>query len=549
MAKSPSVTLTERDTSAFAVTTSSTVLAIVGYATKGPIATTTLVTSRSDFVEKFGNPSTTSPYASLAAYRAFNQTNQLLFYRVANTTTEGDSEAVQAERLIWSDGTTGDSNKIRVLMDQKGSALNGSYINVSTRTNPISGDSEHDIKFYYGTTLKETFLGASFFAGDTNFFETMINKDSDNGGSAWFSFDVHFYTSGDSIAWIGDGNYFIGQAAATGDADVGDTVPWASGDTWTHGRGDSAASQRYDYRAGQDGIPASGGDTLFTTALATTSQLANTELWDYHLLATPDSSAETVENAAISLCEYRKDCFYIADPPYNKTIANAINWHNGTASQGRTTALNTSYAASYWPWLKDYNSVAGEYVWAPPSVFVAEKLLEVDNNFGPWYAPAGDIRGKISAFDYEGSPSLAERDSMYGDLNALNPIVNFASKGLEIFGQKTLLRATTALNRINVRRMVIYAKKLIKVAMDGLVFEPHNADSWARATNLINSILEPIRQGNGLSDYKVTIDETTNTASLIQQSIMYGVIQLVPVGTIEIIELDIKINAAGTTIE
>ena len=176
-------------------------------------------------------------------------------------------------------------------------------------------------------------------------------------------------------------------------------------------------------------------------------------------------------------------------------------------------------------------------------------MLEVDNSYGPWYAPAGDLRGKISAFDYEGSPSLAERDTMYGDLNALNPIVNFASKGLEIFGQKTLLRATSALNRINVRRMVIYAKKLIKRAMDGLVFEPHNADSWARATNLINSILEPIRQGNGLADYRVTIDDTTNTASLIQQSIMAGTIQLVPVGTIEIIELDIQIQAAGTTIE
>jgi phage tail sheath protein FI len=96
--------------------------------------------------------------------------------------------------------------------------------------------------------------------------------------------------------------------------------------------------------------------------------------------------------------------------------------------------------------------------------------------------------------------------------------------------------------------MVIYAKKLIKIAMDQLVFEPHNSDSWARATNLINTILEPIRQNNGISDYRVTIDGTTNTASLIQQSIMSGVIQLVPVGTIEIIELDIKINAAGTAI-
>jgi len=547
MAKSPSITLTEKDASAYAVTTSSTVLAIVGYATKGLINTVTRVTSRSDFVEKFGTPPSTSPYSSLAAYRAFNQTNQILFYRVANITSEGDSEALAAERLVYNDGIAlGDSNVVRILMDEKGTANNGSYIEVSSRTNPISGDSEHDIKFYYGTTLKETFTGVTYYAGDTNFFETVINKDTDNGGSSWFSVDAYFPTAGDSTAWLIDGNYYIGISAPSGDAIPGDTLPWETGDTATGVDGDSVA---YDYRAGQDGIPTNGGDTILAAALATNAALANTELWDYHLLVVPDSSSEAVENSAISLAEFRKDCFFIADPPYNKTIANAVNWHNGTSAQGRTTALNSSYAAAYWPWLKDYNSVAGEYVWAPPSVFVAEKMLEVDNNFGPWYAVAGDVRGKIAAFDYEGSPSLAERDTMYGDLNALNPIVNFASKGLEIFGQKTLLRSASALNRINVRRMVIYAKKLIKTAMDGLVFEPHNADSWARATNLINAILEPIRQGNGLSDYRVTIDETTNTASLIQQSIMAGVIQLVPVGTIEIIELDIKINAAGTTIE
>ena len=542
MANSPSITLTEKNVSAYATTTSSTILAIVGYATKGLINTTTLVTSRTDFLEKFGTPSTTSPYSSLAAYRAFTQSNQILFYRVGDDS--GDSiSLIQAERIIGDIGSDGgDSFMAKIIMDEAGTALNGSYIITSSRVNPVSGDSDHDIKFYnVDGVLKETFTGVSYYSGDTNYWETMINKTVDNGGSGWFSVDVHFPSTGDSYSFVKSATYIIGRA------DGGDSKAFASGgDTWSADIGDS---YEYDFRAGVDGIPNTGGDTLFTTALATSADLANQELWNYHLLITPDTSASAVEDAAITLCEYRKDCFYIADPPYAKTIANAIAWHNGTGAQGRSTAFNTSYAAAYWPWLKDYNSVAGEYVWCPPSVFVAAKMLETDNNFGPWYAPAGDVRGKISAFDYEGSPSLSQRDTMYGDLNALNPIVNFASKGLEIFGQKTLLRGTTALNRINVRRMVIYAKKLIKTAMDALVFEPHNADSWARATNLINTILEPIRQDNGLSDYKVTIDATTNTASLIQQSIMAGIIQLVPVGTIEMIELDIKINAAGTTIE
>jgi phage tail sheath protein FI len=96
--------------------------------------------------------------------------------------------------------------------------------------------------------------------------------------------------------------------------------------------------------------------------------------------------------------------------------------------------------------------------------------------------------------------------------------------------------------------MVIYAKKLIKKAMDGIVFEPHNTDSWTRARNFITSILEPIRQASGLADYRVTIDDTTNTPDLIAQGIMKGIIKIVPMGTIEIIELTIQIQAAGTTI-
>ena len=305
----------------------------------------------------------------------------------------------------------------------------------------------------------------------------------------------------------------------------------------------------YDYRVGTDGIPTSGGSSLFVNAMSTSGYLANMEIYDFHVIITPDNGAESTQNAAVSLCEYRTDCFYVADPPFGLTYDEMADWHNGSGSHGRNTAINSSYAATYWPWLKDYNSTTSEYVWCPPSVFIAEKYIEVDRIYGPWYAVAGDTRGKIVAYDYETSPSFAQREVLYGDLNAVNPIVNFSTKGLEIYGQKTLLRATTALNRINVRRMIIYAKKLIKRAMDGIVFEPHNSDSWSRATNLINSILEPIRQANGLDDYKVTIDSSTNPADVIAQNIMRGTIQLVPVATIEIIDLTISIGQAGTTIE
>ena len=553
MAKSPSITIFEQDKSSYTVTSAQTILALVGYATKGTLNTVKSIASKSDFIKAYGNPSTTSPWGALTALRAFNQTGQVLFNRVGNLAA-GDSTTwlAYAERVIrgYKFNNNADSTKILFQAKEYGSALNGSYITFTQRSNPINGDSIYDFKYYYGGDLQETYPAISFKIGDSRFFPTLVNALPENGGSNWLSVSYKVW-SGDSrvraapsSATIGTvTTYYLGQSSGFGD--TRNARPWR-GDSWQSAR--PGLTTWYTFRAGQDGILLSSGDTLFANQLATSAALANQELWDYHILACPDNGNSAVADAGIALAEYRKDFLFLIDPPFGKTVTNVTAWHNGTGSQGRTTVLNSSYAATWWPWLKDYNPIAGQYVWSPPSTFIAEKLLEVDKNYGPWYAPAGDIRGKILAYDYETSPSLSDRETLYGDLNAINPIVNFAVKGLEVYGQKTLLRATTALNRLNVRRMVIYVKKLIKKAMDGIVFEPHNADSWARARTIINSILEPVRQGNGLADYKVTIDSTTNTPDLIAQSVMKGIIQLVPVGTIEIIELTMQIKQAGSSI-
>jgi hypothetical protein len=558
--KSPSITILEQDRSTYVTTTGVTLPAVVGYATFGPWSATgtpTLVTSKQEFIKLFGPPPTTAPWSSLAVYRAFNQTNQVLFTRVGASTGDSGIRLTYAERVLKG-GTkvgdsTGDSNRILIQAKQYGSAMNGSYITISYRSNPANpADSLMDWRFYYKGDLTETFTGLKWWSGDSlgRFYGTKLGPTitSDNGGSAYFSVRTKRY--GDSLKFkIPSGTYYIGvtDGADTRPAHVFAGDSWSI--VWTH------PTLAYDYRTGKDGVTTGGsyglasGDTLFTNVLSTSAALANQELYDYHVLSTPDNNSEAVANAAITLAEYRKDFMYVVDPPYGYAYTDVANWHNGTGSKGRTTAMNSSYAATYWPWLKDYNSTTGQYVWCPPSVFIMEKYCEVDARFGgPWMACAGDVRGKIAASDYERTPSLSEREVLYGDLNAINPIVRFISKGLEIYGQKTLLRATTALSRINVRRMVIYAKKLIKKAMDSIVFEPHNSDSWTRARNYITSILEPIRQAQGLSDYRVVIDDTTNTPDLIAQGIMKGVIKLVPMGTIEIIELTIQIQASGSTI-
>lgn len=414
---------------------------------------------------------------------------------------------------------------------EKGSSTNNVTVVKSSRLNPVDSSTVHKVEVYYGSTLKETFDEISLSTTSTDFFVTKINADPSNDGSEWIEVEYED-NDANNILTFSDGTYYLG-------VDQGSENEYTDGD----------AIGDYDFRIGTDGIPNSGGSSLFVTAMSTDGDLGNMEENDYHILITPDNGAETTQNAAVSLAEYRKDFIYIVDPPFGLEYDEVADWHNGSGSHGRNTAVNSSYASCYWPWLKDYNNDIGEYVWSPPSIFIAEKYMEVDRTYGPWYACAGDSRGKVIAYDYETSPSFIQREVLYGDFNAINPIVNFTTKGLEIYGQKTLLRTNSSLNRVNVRRMVIYAKKLIKRAMEGIVFEPHNADSWARATNLINAILEPIRQANGLDNYRVTIDDSTNTPDVIAQNIMKGIIKLVPVGTIEIIDLTITIYAAGTTIE
>lgn len=412
---------------------------------------------------------------------------------------------------------------------EKGSETNNVFIQKTSETNPATGEVLHAISVLYNDNVEETFTGLSLNESDDNFFVTAINNDPSNGGSAWIEVEYEDNDQ-DGVVDLDNGTYRLGDET--------------HGDAFSTGDGLSD----YGHRVGTDGVPSIGGAAMFADALSTDGDLANQELYDFHILVTPDNNSELTQSSAIDLAEFRKDFIYIVDPPFGLSYNQVTEWHNGQGGFGRSVALNSSFAATYWPWLKENNPATREQIWSPPSVFLAAKYMEIDRRFGPWLAVAGDTRGRVVAFDYETSPSKPQRDFIYGGLNAVNPVVNFTSKGLIIYGQKTLLRQTTALNRVNVRRMLIYVSKLIRKAMEGMVFEPHNPASWDRAANMVNAILDPVRQEGGIDDYRVTIDASTNTQDVIQQGIMKGIIQIVPVGTIEVIDLTVTLLSPGATI-
>ena len=420
---------------------------------------------------------------------------------------------------FYSKNSGADNNKVSVVF---GSTVDG-----------FTGSNIYSLKVYYDGAIKETFSGVSLVPTDSKFFATVLNTDVSNGGSSYVNVNYIYRSTPGTNIQLAAGTYTLGAPFSN----VGlAAVPYSAVNNYLGS---------YGYKVGTDGIPTSGGTALFTAALGTDGALANTEMYDFRVLATPDTSSEEVQNAALKLYSARNgDFLYVADPPFGKTYTQVVDWHNGRNGQGRTTAINSDGAAIYWPWLLEYNNYTDQNVWCPPSVFVVEKYIENDNKYSPWVAVAGDTRGTINANGYETSPSLAQRNYIYGGLNAINPIVNFKDKGLEIYGQKTAYRVDSSLNRVNVKRLQIYIKKLIKKAMESFVFESNTPDTLNRMTNYINGILEPVRQKNGISAYKVAFKSDDNNPNLAN-----GTVKFVPVGSLEFIGVDIEVMPTGATIK
>lgn len=404
------------------------------------------------------------------------------------------------------------------------------------RSTDLSGKEVIKINIYYNGEVVETYNNVSLNPNETDaekiYFATAINNSPENGGSRYISVKVVRPTTPVSTdVEFPEGTYILGKGKVSFEENP----------------------NTYDYKAGNDGIPTSNprksGISLFTKVLGTDGELANTEVYNYHILATPDNGSQVVQDKAMALCEATGESFYLVDPPQGLAYNEVVKYENGEGNFGRNSALNSSYEGIFHDWLMDYDEDNENYVWCPPSVFILELLLRNDRQYGCWYAPAGDNRGNITASDYASSPSLAQRDYMYGD-NTVNPIVNFASKGLELYGEKTCLRSeTNPMSRIHVRRMAIYIKKLIKDALQGFIFESNSPATWARMVSIISQILEPIKQQDGIDQYLVQIDNSTMTEADIANSICRGLIKIVPMGSIEIIELGITYGSFGASIE
>ena len=241
--------------------------------------------------------------------------------------------------------------------------------------------------------------------------------------------------------------------------------------------------------------------------------------------------------AAIELCETRGDCFYIADMvPYDSTVATV------TAEAGE---LNTNFAGTYWPWVKVPSSELSRNVWAPASTVMQGVYAANDKVAAPWFAPAGLNRGGLPIVRTEFKVTQALRDKLYD--NKVNPIATFPRVGPVAYGQKTLQKKASALDRINVRRLLISLKNFIGDTSKNLVFEQNTTVTRNRFLNAVNPFLESVQQRQGLFAFRVVMDESNNTADAIDRNQLVGQIFIQPTRTAEFIILDYTIQPTGAT--
>ena len=292
--------------------------------------------------------------------------------------------------------------------------------------------------------------------------------------------------------------------------------------------------------------------------------VADPEYINMNLLSVPGLTVDALTGHAINVCEERADSLAVIDlanvyvPSHEQYESDASSRIATTPSQAannlRARRIDSSYGCTFYPWVQTRDEATGQLVWIPPSVAMMGVLASSEKASHLWYAPAGFNRGGLTD-GAAGIPIMnvterlvsKDRDLLYEA--SINPIASFPSTGIVVFGQKTLQERQSALDRINVRRLVIYLKKQISVLSTQVLFDQNVQSTWNRFKSLIEPFLANVKVQYGITDYKLILDESTTTPDLIDQNIMYAKIMIKPARAIEYIAIDFVIASSGASFE
>ena len=553
--------------------------AIIGPTVKGPVEIPTLVTSYNDYVRKFGTTfeSGSSSYeflTSVAVKNYFQQGgNSVLVSRVVTgsftraTSTKITGSAVATapfaletlgKGVIYNNSTGledgGAQNSDSSLVSGSADNLRWEISNINNAQGTFTLSIRQGNDNLKNKIVLETFNNLSLDPNSGNYITKVIGDQvqtltTDSDGSKYLA------TTG---SYVNRSNYirvsavnlntlnYLGTDGVSVNTDANGvsysgSLPVAQSGSFYDATGALFASGRQAKFFGD--IDSNDTQGLTPGCYANViSLLGNTDEYVFNIISAPGLVYEltghsTQVDGIVSLAETRGDCIAVVDlVEYNDTVTGAI---------GQAALLNSSYAASYWPWLQT-QSATGRNEWIPASVVIPGVYAFTDNSSAPWFAPAGLVRGGITGvIQAERRLTRTQRDTLYS--NKVNPIASFPGQGISVFGQKTLQTKASALDRVNVRRLLIELKKFIGDQAKTLVFEQNTITTRNRFLATVNPYLESVVQRQGLYAYRVVMDDTNNTADVVDRNQLIGQIFIQPAKTAEFIVLDFTIEPTGAT--
>ncbi len=574
---SPGVLARENDQSFITAQPVQAGAAIVGPALKGPVGIPTLVTSFSDYKNIYGCvlESGSAEYTYLTSISAYNYFQQggdsLLVTRVVS----GSYSQASSDNIDNGDAANSFTLKTiseGIIMNSSASEGTNNTLGNGTKDNvrweivsPNTASGTFSLLIRRGNdrindkVILETWPNLSMDPNSNDYIEKRLGNSKQTvtqDGTEFYVKNEGTYNNLSRYVYVDSVatptlNYLDNNGTAK--AEFTSSIPIANSGSFRNATGtaftaDNSPALFYDKisNSNSQGFDSNAlsatGDGSYAQAL---NLLANKDDYQYNVISVPglirgNSNATGEITTMVDNAQTRGD---------NLAIVDLVNWgSNLTTATAGAAGVDSSYAATYWPWVQTIDPDLGSKVWVPASTIIPGVYAFNDRSSETWFAPAGLNRGGLSTV------LRAERKLTNGNRNTLytanvNPIATFPNTGVVVFGQKTLQKKASALDRVNVRRLLISLKSFISQIADTLVFEQNTITTRNSFLSSVNPYLESVQQRQGLYAFKVVMDDSNNTPDVIDRNQLVGQIFIQPTKTAEFIYLDFNIQPTGATFD
>ena len=551
------------------VTGSSTVPANTSeviYFTSGSTASNTAITAS----VVFNNSSSVAPYSSSLSLisASFSSTNLIITYTGGNGLSGNTVPYISGSVTYYlSGGTNTEAFSLEtisegVIMNSSGSLNSDGVLDSGTNENlrwqilsPNTQSGTFSLLIRQGNdstlspSILETYNDLSLDPTSPNYIEKIIGNSTRTiaqDGTDYYIQTVGEYPNNSRYVRVKNvltptPNYLDNNGIAKND--LTSSIPFTSTGIFDGAQGDitSSLSNKYFNNITDTNTQGLVADN-YTIPI---NILSNKDEYKYNFITIPGlidnssySSHVSKLSVLISDIQNRGDSMVILD-----TVGYGANT---SAAVTAASSRNTSYAATYYPWIMTVDPNSGNSVWVPPSTMIAGVYAFNDAVADPWIAPAGVNRGIITtALRTERVLTQNSRNILYQ--GKVNPIATFQGSGVTVFGQKTLQTRKSALDRINVRRLLIELKSFISEVAESLVFEPNNQVTRDAFLSQVNPYLSTVQQRQGINEFNVVMDDTNNTPTTIDNNELIGAIFIQPTRTAEFIRLDFNVLPTGAT--